>query len=216
MADIQPPTLSKIQKGQRGVTPANRDKLARVLRVPGSAFYEPIGTPVPPEPAGLPLAFSPDSDVQPAFDIPPPQPRRVGLNAQVPVMGTAEGGVDGFFEINLTEGPVEFVDIPPGLTGVAQGDLFAIRVHGESMMPVWEAGDPVFIVKSRPRKRGSYVVVQMEGGRGHQPRAILKRLVSEDSERILLAQFNPPMEMEVDRSEVKHIWRALHWRELQG
>ena len=151
----------------------------------------------------------------PAPDVPPPQPRRVPETAKVPVMGTAEAGDDGFFEINLVEGPVEYIDRPAALADIAQGELFAIRVHGDSMDPVWEAGDEVFIVKSYPLKHRGYVVALIENGKGSHPRAILKQFISRNDNMVHLRQFNPPKEVDLPRKMVKEMWRALHWREIR-
>lgn len=154
-----------------------------------------------------------EANAIPVPDVGPLQPRRLS-NRMVPVMGTAAGGDDGFFEINLTDGPVEYTQLPPNLATVKQGDLFAIRVHGESMEPIWEPGDLVFILKSRPLKRGAYVVVQIERGKGEHPRALLKQFLRQDDDKLVLAQWNPRKEMLIPRSQVLNIWRALHWRDF--
>jgi phage repressor protein C with HTH and peptisase S24 domain len=156
-----------------------------------------------------------DTNVVADPTIPPPQPRRPRDYDLVPVMGTAEAGDDGFFEINLTEGPVEQIERPAALRHLEQGELFAIRVHGESMDPVWEAGDPVYIVKSWPLKHRGFVVATIEMGKGHHPRALLKQYLSRNDNQVHLRQFNPPKEVDLPRKQVKEMWRALHWRELQ-
>lgn len=157
-----------------------------------------------------------ETNALPAPDTPFPQPRRVHEMAKVPVMGTAEAGDEGFFEINLVDEPVEHIDRPAVLADVAQGELFAIRVHGESMEPIWEAGDEVFIVKSWPLKHRGYVVALIERGKGEHPRALLKQYVSRSNDRVHLRQFNPDKEVELPRKMVKEMWRALHWREIKN
>lgn len=171
---------------------------------------------MPGKPQSDPDADFFEPNVLPAPGVTFPQPRRIHETAKVPVMGTAEAGDEGFFEINLAEGPVEYIDRPAALIDVAQGELFAIRVHGESMEPVWEAGDEVFIVKSWPLKHRGYVVATVERGKGEHPRALLKQYISRDNNRVHLRQFNPAKEVELPRRMVKDMWRALHWREIKN
>jgi phage repressor protein C with HTH and peptisase S24 domain len=202
-------TLVRQIKSGRSKTPRadTLRNLARELGVPVDALLAEGES-------HLPDTFHPESDVQPARDVPPRQPRRVASAEQVPVMGTAEGGENGFFELNLAERPVEYVDRPPALQGVEQGELFAIRVAGTSMEPVWGPDDLVFIVKSRQPKPDAYVVALVERGPGDQPRALLKQLVKKDDEWVVLRQHNPAKEVKLPRNQVRHMWRALHWRDL--
>jgi len=203
---IQPPTLSKIVKGKRGVTPAMSAPLARALQVSVGALHEDIGAPIPPQ------VFSPGSDVQPVATRQPMEAARLPLSAQVPVMGTVSCGSDGQFEVNLTDGPLEYVDVPAKLVGVP--DIFALFVAGDSMAGVWAPGDTVYVSRKRPVTPGSYAVVLVEMGLGEQPAAYLKEYVSGDNRQIILRQYNPQTEKVIERARVKEMWRALHWREL--
>ncbi|EHM01202.1 peptidase S24-like protein [Acetobacteraceae bacterium AT-5844] len=131
----------------------------------------------------------------------------------VPVYGRAQGGDDGFFEINLAEGPLEYVERPASLANVKE--VFAILVHGTSMDPVWIPDDIVYVVPSRPVKPGDYVVVQIERGPGQQPASLLKRFCRRDNNRVVLEQHNPQQQVTLPRDQVKEMWRALHWREVK-
>ena len=130
----------------------------------------------------------------------------------VPVYGVGEGGADGFFEINIADGPIDYVERPSALAHTTR--VFAFFVVGSSMEPVWEAGDKVYVVPGWPILTGSYVLITLEARKGDHPRALIKRFLRQDSDKVVLQQFNPYQEVEVERRQVRDMWRALHWRDL--
>ncbi|MDT8333020.1 S24 family peptidase [Roseomonas gilardii] len=176
-------------------------KLARELDIP-----------MPEVEAALNQELLPESNASLAVEVVPPE-TRLPVGPEVPVYGRAEGGEDGFFEVNLADAPLEYVERPAALASVKR--LFAILVHGSSMEPVWVAGDVVYITPDRPVRLGDYVMVTLERGPGQQPAALLKRYVSQDDDRLILEQHNPYKQMSVPRRQVREFWRALHWRELR-
>jgi phage repressor protein C with HTH and peptisase S24 domain len=182
-----------------------RDGLASVLGVHPDMLREgPKAAPPPP-------TFHPKSDVQPVAKVNPGEPRRLPLTAQVPVMGTVACGEDGQFAVNLTDGPIEYVDLPAKLVGVP--GVIALFVAGDSMAGIWAPGDIVYVAKKRPVTPGAYAVVLVEDGPGHPPAAYLKEYVRGSNDTVVLRQYNPNMEMEIERQRVRDMWRALHWRE---
>lgn len=183
-----------------------REKLAPVLGVSADALREGPRAIEPP-----PAPFASNSDVQPIRNVAPAEPRRQPMGAQVAVMGTVSCGADGQFEVNLTDGPIEYVDIPSRLMGV--DGIIALFVAGESMAGVWAPGDIVFVSKRKPVTPGAYAVVLVEAGPGQPPAAFLKEYVRGNDDRVVLRQYNPYMEVEVPRHQVQEMWRALHWRE---
>ena len=140
--------------------------------------------------------------------------RRVGPN-DVPIYGTAQGGDDGWFDLNMIEGPLDYAPRPPGVRH--DKSVFVVRVDGDSMAPWRFPGQAVYAVK-RPLTAGCHVLVTAEKGKGHNPRALIKRFVSMDNNFLHLRQYNPPDSppITVERAIVWDIFRVLEWEELMG
>ena len=155
--------------------------------------------------------FGAGSDVQLAPSAPLPEPRRLSVAARCEVLGVVEAGLDGQFVVNLSDGPLEYVDLPAALADVP--DLFALFVSGESMAGVWMPGDTVYVSRRRPVTPDAYVVVLVETGPGQPPAAFLKQYIGRNNGKLKLRQYNPAMTLEIDMGQVRHMWRALHWRE---
>ncbi|RVT95221.1 helix-turn-helix transcriptional regulator [Rhodovarius crocodyli] len=206
LTGTDPSTVSKLVRGARELRRHWAEKFAPPLTVRPEDLLTKPGAPIPAEP------FAAGSDVQPVATRQPMEAARLPLSAQVPVMGTVSCGTDGQFEVNLTDGPLEYVDVPAKLVGVP--DIFALFVAGDSMAGVWAPGDTVYVSRKRPVTPGSYAVVLVEMGQGEQPAAYLKEYVGGDNQRITLRQYNPQTEKVIERARVKEMWRALHWREL--
>lgn len=151
------------------------------------------------------------SDVRPAGDM-RVDPRSWPLD--VPVLGTAQAGADGDFEMNGEV--IDRVRRPPGISN--SKDVFAIYVQGDSMVPWKEPGDLVYVQGHRPARPGDYVVIQMKAAReGDVPRAYLKRLVRSAGPSIIVEQFNPPIpDMPIPTNRVDRIFRVMTLNELMG
>lgn len=139
------------------------------------------------------------------------------MKRDVPVRGTVLGGAAGDFSFNGDV--VDLVRRPPGLAGAAS--VFALYVHGDSMSPRFEAGDLVFVNPSRPPTPGCDVVVEMAPSLGETAGACyIKRLLRRTADKVVLRQFNPPpgvkQDFEIDRQEIKNLWRVLTAGELLG
>lgn len=161
------------------------------------------------KPGGLAL---PASNVRPALDAPDVSPG--ALPRDVPILGTAVGGVNGDFELNG-----EIVDMarrPPALAGMRS--VFALYVVGDSMSPAFEPGDLVFLQRSRHPASGDYVVVEMKprGDDGEVRPALLKRFIKIAGDTLILSQFNPPMDLPVPRTHVLYVYRVFKNNELYG
>ena len=142
-------------------------------------------------------------------DLPPPSTMPV----DVPVYGTAVGGADSDFEMNGEV--IDRVRRPAGLTNAR--NAFALYVVGTSMHPRYDEGDLIFVHPGRPALTGSDVVVELhakdEFGR---PKALLKTYRGKTPTLLLLAQLNPPAEIEIPLDEVKQVLRVLRTNELLG
>lgn len=139
------------------------------------------------------------------------------MKRDLPVRGTVVGGDNGDFTFNGDV--VDMVRRPPGLVGASS--VFALYVHGDSMSPRFEAGDLVFVNPSRPPTPGSDVVVEMAPKPGEPVGpCYIKRLLRRTADKVVLRQFNPPpgvkQDFELDRQEIKNMWRVLTAAELLG
>lgn len=138
-------------------------------------------------------------------------PARGSLPRDLPVYGSAVGGVDGSFEMNGQV--VDYVERPPSLGGAR--NAYGIYVQGESMSPRFEAGWLVLVNPSRPVRRGDNVVVQLRGHDEHSaPLAYLKVFESRTPTLLVVRQFNPPRMLEWPVSEVISMHRVVGVAEL--
>ncbi len=123
----------------------------------------------------------------------------------IPVYGHAMGGKDG--EFILSGNQVSEVLAPPNLSHVP--DAYAVYVVGDSMEPRYFAGETVFVNPRLPIGRGSFVVAQISKGQESEPRAYVKRFVSQDAKRLRLEQYNPKKVLEFPMSTVAAIHRIV-------
>src|SRR6266481_9968683 len=116
----------------------------------------------------------------------------------IPVYGHAVGGKDG--EFVLSGNQVSEVPTPPSLSHVR--DAYAVYVVGDSMEPRYFAGETVFVNPRLPISRGAFVVAQISKAQETEPRAYLKRFLSQDAKRLRLEQYNPKKILEFPMSAV--------------
>jgi phage repressor protein C with HTH and peptisase S24 domain len=125
--------------------------------------------------------------------------------AWIPVYGHAMGGKDG--EFILSGNQVSEVLAPPNLSHVP--DAYAVYVVGDSMEPRYFAGETVFVNPRLPISRGAFVVAQISKSQEDQPRAYVKRFVSQATKRLRLEQYNPKKSLEFPISTVGAIHRIV-------
>ena len=123
----------------------------------------------------------------------------------IPVYGHAVGGKDG--EFVLSGNQVSEVLAPPNLLHVR--DAYAVYVVGDSMEPRYFAGETVFVNPRLPISRGAFVVAQISKGEEAEPRAYVKRFVSQDAKRLRLEQYSPKKMLEFAMSAVVAIHRIV-------
>jgi phage repressor protein C with HTH and peptisase S24 domain len=128
-----------------------------------------------------------------------------GAAASIPVYGHAVGGKDG--EFVLSGNQVSEVLAPPNLLRVR--DAYAVYVVGDSMEPRYFAGETVFVNPRLPISRGAFVVAQISKGEEPEPRAYVKRFVSQDAKRLRLEQYNPKKILEFPVSAIVAIHRIV-------
>ncbi|CUW39697.1 putative Repressor protein C [Magnetospirillum sp. XM-1] len=125
----------------------------------------------------------------------------VGEQRDLPIYAAAQGGSTGM-TIDF-EHPMEWVKRPEPLFGVKGG--FGMYVIGESMEPAYRQGDMILVHPSRPANRGDDVLVVKADGNGKHD-ALVKTLITADSERVKLKQYNPAEEFDIPRAEVFGIY----------
>lgn len=148
-----------------------------------------------------------DGFIPQALDI----PARGSSLRDLPVHGSAVGGVDGSFEMNGQV--VEYVERPPSLGGAR--NAYGIYVQGESMSPRFEPGWLVLVNPSRPIRKGDNVVIQLKGPDEHAPPlAYLKVFESRTPNNLIVRQFNPARMLEWPLSDVISVHRVVGVGEL--
>jgi phage repressor protein C with HTH and peptisase S24 domain len=141
-------------------------------------------------------ATSPVAEVSP----PAPPPQDGGRN--LPVLGSARGGSDGF-DLAAGAAAMTYTDRPANLIGV--GDAYAVYVYGSSMEPRYFPGETLHVDPHRPARRGDFVVVQLAGGDGDQ-HGVVKRFISRSDDKLVVEQFQPQQKITYAASAV----RAVH------
>lgn len=212
-ADIKPPTMSKIDLGQRGVTKNTADGLATGLGVTVPDLYAAIGSPIPPPDPALSTAAFRLAGASFAVNAPPAFPA-VPLPRDLPVYGSAEGGPAGSFAPPNSALMVDWVVRPPGLFGLR--DAFALICEGHSMEPRFFPGELLYIHPARPPKPGDYVVAVLTDPSWGEDRGYVKRLLRRSAEAVTLFQHNPEREIVLLPSQVRRLFRVLLPSDLYG
>ena len=121
----------------------------------------------------------------------------------VPLLGLAQAGRDGFFDdagFPAGEGWEE-VRAP----GAEPGD-YALEIAGDSMLPLYRAGDRVVVRPlTEPPRRGDRVVVKTHGGE-----VMAKEVARVTARRLTLRSLNPEhADRTVEMAEVAWVARIL-------
>lgn len=195
------------------------EKLAKAMNIPLSSLMpsdsgtirdgEPAGDPLPESKIGRPRDIyqtytrpSPDSPLQPVQDhenpvlVPAPQAGARDL----PVLGEARGGDDGFF---LTNGDVlAYAERPPALRNVRHA--YALVMRGTSMEPRYFEGELLCIHPLRPVHRDNFVHIELHDGRSY-----VKQFLRRDNDWVWVRQLNPEATVQFRADDIKHIRRII-------
>ena len=132
----------------------------------------------------------------------------------LPVYGGAECGTgEGWFELHGDD-VVDRLPRPPILNGVV--GVYAVYAVGDSMEPLYENGDPIYVHPGRRPEVGREVLVQFHSANGDVVKAVVKRLVKQTPTKLIVEQFNPAKRIEYDLDTVKCVHRVLRTKELLG
>jgi phage repressor protein C with HTH and peptisase S24 domain len=106
-----------------------------------------------------------------------------GAGRAIPIVGMARAGADGFFdECGFPIGAEETVRFP----GLGEDRVYALEIAGDSMEPVFRAGDVVIVQPGAAVRRGDRVVVRTNAGE-----VMAKTLGRRNDQSLELISFNP-------------------------
>lgn len=104
--------------------------------------------------------------------------------AVIPLLGLAQAGQDGFFDdagLPISEG-WDQTELPR-----LSDTLFSLRINGDSMAPLYRAGDRVIVDRAATDiRRGDRVVVRTTSGE-----TLAKEIASLTARQVVLASINP-------------------------
>ena len=108
---------------------------------------------------------------------------REGAGRAIPIVGMARAGADGFFDdAGFPVGADETVRFP----GLGEDRVYALEIAGDSMEPMYRAGDVVIVQPGAAVRRGDRVVVRTRGGE-----VMAKILGRRNEQTIELVSLNP-------------------------
>jgi phage repressor protein C with HTH and peptisase S24 domain len=132
--------------------------------------------------------------------LPPAQETKSVRGAKAPVMGFAQAGAGGYFDdagFPVGEGWEE-VDYPG-----AAGSAYALKVAGDSMLPLYRDGDTIIVSPMAPVRKGDRVVAKTKTGE-----VMAKILQRQTGEKVILSSLNPEHgDREFRRTELDWIAR---------
>jgi len=213
-------TVRSHVNGTRDVSKKAAEAYSRVLKIDPAWLLYGHGSPAP----DVDESAAPSIDAPANFDDPevPANARLSSADApdfqvfakDIPVLGSAECGQDGVFTLN-TGDPIDFVRRPPAQ--MTRRGIYCIYAAGNSMEPVYESGDLIYVDPNRPPWPGRDVVVQLrKQSEDGEIRYFLKRLVKRTGTQWRVKQFNPEKEIVLDEREVAAIHLVLKNQELMG
>jgi phage repressor protein C with HTH and peptisase S24 domain len=152
------------------------------------------GTQPPTSLGGLPQMDKNATPTQGGITIAGPVPQ--SSVRDLPVLGHARAGMEGFFTDN---GAIQgYVERPWFLLG--RPDSYACYVSDESMYPVYRHGELLYVDPIRPVGRDDDVIIELSDGQ-----AFVKRFVRRTGDEILCKQFNPEKDIAYDARAVKAV-----------
>ncbi|MES1204146.1 MAG: helix-turn-helix transcriptional regulator [Pseudomonadota bacterium] len=101
----------------------------------------------------------------------------------IPIVGLARAGAHGFFDdAGFPVGAEETVHFP----GLGEERVYALEINGDSMLPVYRAGDVVVVQPGAPVRRGDRIVLRTIEGE-----VMAKQLGRRNDQIVELISLNP-------------------------
>jgi phage repressor protein C with HTH and peptisase S24 domain len=189
-AGTSAPQINKLEKGERRLTVDWMVRLGKALGVDPTDLLPPnISSGRTSAAAGLP------DNVQAT-------PLEIG-QADLPVLGRAQGGRTGVLTIPAEQAPVDWTYRPPQLRGVR--DAFAVFAYDDSMHPMYKHGQTLWVHPYLPAKPGDGVLVVKQSDE-----AIIKELVRRTETEVVLRQYQPSQnDFSLPNSEIRSLYRVI-------
>ena len=119
----------------------------------------------------------------------------------IPLYGQAVAGEHG--EIVMDGNVLGYVQSLPSLVSVKEP--YALLVSGDSMEPRYFDGEVVYLDPSRRPRKGDFVVAQIFDDDGVTVLGYCKQLVQHTTEKLVLGQMNPAIELVFPAERVKSV-----------
>jgi phage repressor protein C with HTH and peptisase S24 domain len=128
--------------------------------------------------------------------------RSGGAGRAIPIVGMARAGADGFFDENgFPVGADETVRFPD----LGEDRVYALEIAGDSMEPMYRAGDVVIVQPGAAVRRGDRVIVRTSGGE-----VMAKLLGRKNDQMVELLSLNPAHKpRELATTEIEWIARIV-------
>jgi phage repressor protein C with HTH and peptisase S24 domain len=102
----------------------------------------------------------------------------------IPILGYAQAGRDGYFDDAGYPTGHGWDEIEP--PAFVEPSVFALKIAGDSMAPLYRAGDLILVSPTAPVRRGDRVVLRTRRGE-----VMAKELGRRSARQVELASFNP-------------------------
>ena len=121
----------------------------------------------------------------------------------IPLVGLARAGQGGYFDVQGRPDVPDWEKI--NFPGLGDEIVYAIEITGDSMEPVFRAGDRVIVQPGAEYRRGDRIVARLHGGE-----VLAKELGRMTADRVELISTNPAYApLEVPRAQIDWIARIL-------
>jgi phage repressor protein C with HTH and peptisase S24 domain len=188
-AGTSAPQINKLEKGERRLTVDWMVRIGKALGVDPTELLPPNLTSGRTSSGGVPESMR-------------ASPIEVG-QADLPVLGRAQGGRSGVLIIPAEQSPVDWTYRPPQLRGVQ--DAFAVFAYDDSMHPMYKHGQTLWVHPHLPVKAGDGVLIVKHGDE-----AIVKELVRRTESEVVLKQYRPnEAEFALPLAEIRSIYRVI-------
>lgn len=127
------------------------------------------------------------------------------------VYGYAAGSFDGYNILH--HDAMEFIDRPKYLQNI--DEAYAVRVRGDSMMPRFFDGDPLFVHPRQAPSPTDAIIIQVYSKTG-QPEVYVKEYVREQHDLVICKQYNPEKERIFEKKNIMAMHRVISNREIYG
>jgi phage repressor protein C with HTH and peptisase S24 domain len=131
----------------------------------------------------------------------------------VPVVAQAAGSTLGNgATILFDQDPLGWVQWLPGLAGLE--GVYALEVTGDSMLPMFKPGKPVYVSPHTPAHKDDPVIIIEHRSSNGLAVGFIKVLVADRPDRIVARQLNPPLEIEFLKANGVTVHRVLEIHDL--